>query len=98
MFYFVEKGEGTCWIVSGPKSPLRDLFDPENRNEKEARATEALAHHPRLLVPGDQIAFDTFLTEQQLDRESAEAAIETSGGRFQILEHKGKSYIQKSTR
>jgi subtilisin family serine protease len=98
MFYFVEKGEGTSWIVSGPKSPLRDLYDPESRNEKKARAEKALAHHTRLVVPGDQIALETFLTEQQLDRESAVAAIETSGGRFQILEHKGKSYIQKSTR
>lgn len=98
LFYLVEKREGTCWTVFGPKSPLRDLFDPETGGERKARAEKALATHPRLVLSGDQIPMDSFLEEHYLDRESAEAAIQTSGGRFQILEHKGKSYIQMSIR
>jgi hypothetical protein len=44
------------------------------------------------------VPMDSFLSEQHLDRPSILAAIETAGGRFQILEYKGKSYIQRSTR
>jgi hypothetical protein len=98
MFCLVEKGEGTAWNVIGPKGPLRDLFDPETAGEKQARAARALADHPKLIVPGDQITMNAFLEEYHLDRESAAAAIEASGERLRILEHKGKSYIQRSIR
>jgi subtilisin family serine protease len=98
VFFLVEKGEGTCWNVYGPKSPLRDLFDPEIESEKRARAEKALAECPRLVLPGDQVAFDLFMEDSHLDQESVAAAIGTSGGRFQVLEHKGKSYIQRSSR
>ena len=98
MFYLVEKGAGTAWNVFGPKGPLRNLSDPETAGEKQARAARALADHPKLIVSGDQITMNAFLEEYHLDRESAEAAIQTSGGRFQILEYKGKSYIQRSIR
>jgi hypothetical protein len=98
MFHLVEKGEGTAWNVFGPKGPLHDLFDPETAGEKQVRAARALADHPKLIVPGDQITMNAFLEAYHLDRESAEAAIQTSGERFQILEHKGKSYIQRSIR
>jgi subtilisin family serine protease len=98
LFYLVEKGEGTCWNLYGPKSPLRDLFDPETEGERKARAEKALAEYPRLVLPGDQAALDLFMEESHLDRESVTAAIGTSGGRFQVLEHKGKSYIQRLSR
>ena len=98
MFYLVEKGEGTAWHVFGPEGPLRELFDPETAAEKQARAARALAEHPRLLVPGDQVAMNSFLEELHLDRHAAEAAVQAAAGRFQILEHKGKSYIQRSIR
>jgi subtilisin family serine protease len=98
LFYLVEKGEGTCWTVFGPKGPLRELFDPETRTEKKARAEKALASHPRLVIPGDQVPLDAFLQEQKIDRESVDAAIGNSAGRYQTFEHKGKTYIQITTR
>jgi hypothetical protein len=98
LFYLVEKGKGTSWIVSGRQDPLRDLFDPENGEEKKTRAELALKNHARLVMSGDSVPMDSFLSEQHLDRPSILAAIETAGGRFQILEYKGKSYIQRSTR
>ena len=72
---------------------LRGLFE-DRKVPEETRQLYASAANSRDLVKG----LETFLMDQQLDRESAEAAIETSGGRFQILEHKGKSYIQRSSR
>jgi hypothetical protein len=98
LFYLVEKGEGTRWNIYGPKSRLRDLFDPETEAERKVRAEKALAEYPRLVLPGDQVALDLFMEEYHLDRESVAAAIGTSGDRFQVLEHKGKSYIQRSSR
>lgn len=98
MFYLAEKSEGTAWNVFGPEGPLRDLFDPETAGEKQARAARALADHPKLIVAGDQITMNAFLQENHLDRESAEAAIQASGERFQVFEHKGKSHIQRSIR
>ena len=98
VFYLVEKGEGTTWLAFGHESPLRDLFDPESREEKKSRAESALANHPKLALPGDSVPLDAFLAEHRLDRESAAAAVDVAGGRFQILEHKGRSYIQRSIR
>jgi len=96
LFYLVEKGEGTCWRVFGPKGPLRDLFDPESAQEKTERATKALGDSAKLVLPGDQAALDPFLEEQCLDRAAVESAIKAGPGRYQIIEHKGKSYIQRS--
>jgi hypothetical protein len=98
LFYLVEKGEGTLWHVFGSSGPLRGLFDPETVEEKNARAEKALAKHPQLLVPGDQISLDPFLEDNHLDRESVASAINAANGLFQIFEHKGKSYIQRSSR
>jgi hypothetical protein len=38
------------------------------------------------------------LEEQHLDRQSVENVIQSSGERFQIIEHKGRSFIQRSVR
>ncbi len=98
LFYLVEKGEGTSWIVFGHESPLRDLFDPETCGEKRVRAEKALSDHPRLALPGESVTMASFLAEHNLDRQSAAAAVQVAGGRFQILDHKGKTYIQRSIR
>ncbi len=98
MFFLVEKGEGTRWNVFGPQGALRPLFDPETPGEKKTRAAQALAGHPKLVLPGDQIPMDAFLAEFHLDRQAAEAALQSAGDRFQLLEHKQKFYIQRSIR
>jgi hypothetical protein len=96
LFYLVEKGEGTCWRVFGPRDTLRDLFDPETADEKTARARKALADSAKLTVPGDQTAMDSFLEEHWLDLVALENAIQAWPGRFQIIEHRGKHFIQRS--
>jgi hypothetical protein len=97
MFYLVEKGEGTCWHVYGPKGPFSDLFDPESLAEKTLRAEKALSGSAGLLS-GEQVLLDAFAEEHHLDRAAVETALQTSAGRYQLIEHRGKSYVQRSTR
>ncbi len=97
-FYFVEKADTTRWNVFGPPGPVLDLFDPEDEQEKEARAREALASHPRLAVQGGQVPLEALLQDLGMSRRPLELAVEASGGRFQVIEHKGRSYIQRSVR
>ncbi len=98
LFYLVEKVEGTRWGVSGPDSPIRDLFDPESKDEKSTRARDALAGHPGLILRGDQVAVDAFLEQESLDRETVRDVVEACSGRYLMIEHEGKFYIQRSLR
>ncbi len=98
LFYLVEKGDGTGWGVFGPENPLLRLFDPETTIEKAARAAQALAGHPRLVMPGDQVEAGAFAAELRLDAEALEKALAASQGRFHKMEYKGKTYIQRSIR
>jgi hypothetical protein len=98
LFFLVEKGEGTAWRLSGPDDPVGRLFDPETAEEKSARAVKALAAHPRLVLPGDQIEAAAFAAEQGLAAEDVAQAIAASDGRFQSMDYKGRTYIQRSTR
>jgi hypothetical protein len=95
-FYLVEKGEATYWHVSGPKGPLQSLFDPETLEEKVARATQLLKENTDLTLQGNTIPLEQFLDQHFLDRVVVDTAIEALPGRFQIMEHRGKSYIQRS--
>jgi len=96
LFYLVERGEGTCWRVFGPKGPFQDLFDPESAEEKTVRARKVLAECPRLALPGDPIDMNFFVEGYGLNRAAIENAVQAVPGRFQIIDHKGKSYIQRS--
>ncbi len=98
LHYLVQKEEGTFWSVFGPEGSLKQLFDPEIPDEKKARAANALKTHARLILPGDQVALGVFLEEQRLDSTTVLCVIQDSKGLFEIVEHKGKSYIQRSIR
>lgn len=98
VYYFVHKLEGTRWGVLGPEGPLARLFDPEIIDEKRARARAALDNHPRLVLPGDQLSLESLLEQEHLDPVTVARVVEDSGGLFRIIEHKGKSYVQRCTR
>jgi hypothetical protein len=98
IYYLVQKEGSTLWRVFGPEGSLKQLFDPETPDEKRARAGNALKTHARLILPGDQVAMDAFLEEQRLDSMAVLRVIQDSKGLFEIVEHKGKSYIQRSIR
>jgi len=98
LWYLVQKEEGTRWSVFGPEGPWRQFFDPEIPEEKMARARDALHSHPRLILPGDAVATDVFLKEHDLDGAILTLAVQASGGLFEIVEHKGQSYIQRRFR
>jgi len=97
-FYLVHKLEGTRWGVLGPEGPLRHLFDPEILDEKRARARSALDRHPRLVLPGDQLALEQLLEQEHLDAVTVRHVVEASDGLFRIIDHKGKTYVQRCTR
>jgi hypothetical protein len=98
IFYLVQKEEGTLWSVYGSEGPLKQLFDPEIAEEKQMRARDALGKHARLILPGDQIAMDAFLEEHRLDAETVIHTIQDSKGIFEIVEHKGRTYIRRCIR
>ncbi len=98
LYYLVQKEEGTLWSVLGPEGSLKQLFDPEIADEKRIRAMNALKTHPRLILPGDQVVLDVFLEEQRLDSTTVRCVIQDSKGLLEIIEHKGKSYIQRCIR
>ncbi len=95
LYYLVQKQEGTLWSVFGPEGPLKQLYDPEIQEEKVVRARNTLASHPRLLLPGDPVALDIVGKEHRIDPEILVMAIQASEGLFEIIKHKGKSYIQR---
>lgn len=98
VYYLVYKLEGTRWGVLGPEGPLASLFDPEILDEKRARARAALDNHPRLVLPGDQLPLEALLEQGHLDPVTVGHVVAASGGLFRIIEHRGKSYIQRCTR
>jgi hypothetical protein len=98
LFFFVEKGEASCWNIFGPDTPIRAFFDPEDEAEKTTRAAGALSVHPRLAVRGDTVPLAMLLEQLRMPKEPVLRAIEASDGRFQVINNKGKLHIQRSSR
>jgi len=96
VFFLVEKQrDRRPWAVFGPDCPLSEFFDPETDAEQKTRARDALYDHPTLAIPGEQIPLDSFLSEYELGLEVVAQAIRESDGRFQIIERKGESHVQR---
>ena len=96
-FHFVHKTQAGTWAVDGPNDDFGGLFDPERTEQKIARAALAITTHSDLIVPGGLVPLDALLREQDLDRASVEHAVRTSGGRFRMIDYKGRSAVQRTT-
>jgi len=96
LFYLVQKEErSTLWSVFGPKGPMKQLFDPETADERRERTKSVLDTDTRLLSVGEQVWLDAFLKEQRLDPSDVLQVIHDSKGIYEIIELKGKAYIQR---
>ena len=97
-FYLVEHLEGTAWLVFGSEGPWKNLFNPETAEEERIRAEKAMNTAPDLLFPGGQVSLDAFLVDFHLSRAGVQHVVETSQGRYQVIEHKGRFAIQRTAR
>jgi subtilisin family serine protease len=97
IFYFINRGDEGGWEIRGADGPFRPLFDPELPEEKVERARQTLGSHTDLMLPGGQAPLDALLEEFHLDRGSIQAAVQASAGRYRIIDHKGRSAVQRTT-
>lgn len=101
-FYLVERRpESTQWSVFGPKDGSANLaiwgfFNPETEDERWRRLAQALEKHPDLLLPSSLITLQPFLDEHEVERADVEEVVKRSGGRFRIIDHRGRSAVQRA--